>query len=73
MDQCYGSGSSSGACNVYSTPAIAYAQATNASCPFASPDICIDVNSAPMQLDSGPIDSHVHLGINAPLEDRVTY
>jgi hypothetical protein len=71
VTQCYGSGSS-GACNVYANQAISYT-GSNTTCPFATSDICINANSTPYQLDTGPIDSHTELGINAPPENRVTY
>ena len=71
VSQCYGSGTS-GACNVYAKQNISYTS-SNGSCPFASSDICIIENSAPYRLDTGPIDSHTDLGINAPPQDRVTY
>jgi len=71
VSQCYGSGSS-GACNVFAKQAISYTD-SNATCPFATSDICIDVNSTPYQLDTGAIDSHTDLGINAPPQNRVTY
>lgn len=45
----------------------------NASCPFATDDICITENSTPLQLHAGPVDSHSDLGINAPPKNRVTY
>jgi hypothetical protein len=71
VTQCYGSGTSGG-CSVYAEQALSYSR-SNASCPFASSGICISENSAPYLLDTGPIDSHTDLGINAPPENRVTY
>jgi hypothetical protein len=73
VSQCYGSGSgASGACNVFARQSISYNK-SNATCPFATSKICIDVNSTPYVLDTGPIDSHVELGTNAPPGNRVTY
>jgi hypothetical protein len=71
VTQCYGS-SSSGACNVFATQALTY-NTSDGICPFDSADICISTNSTPFQLDSGLIDSHIGLGINAPPKNRVTY
>jgi hypothetical protein len=71
VNQCYGL-ESMGACNVFASKSISYS-GSNASCPFTTSDICIDVNSTPFQLDTGPIDSHTDLGINAPVANRVTY
>jgi hypothetical protein len=71
VTQCYGS-SSSGACGVYSSQSIAFNE-SDTTCPFQSPAICISTNSTPYQLDSGPINSHTDLGINAPPSNRITY
>lgn len=38
-------------------------------CPFGG-DIC---KTSAIRFDTGPIDSHLQLGINAPREDRVSY
>lgn len=73
VSQCYGSGSgSSGACNIFAQQSILYNK-SNASCPFATSKFCIDENSTPFVLDTGPVDSHVDLGINTPPGNRVTY
>jgi hypothetical protein len=39
-------------------------------CPFPS-NICKTGRS--VQLDSGLIDSHIHLGVNSPIKDRISY
>lgn len=44
----------------------------NASCPFAS-GRCLMGDNAAYEMDTGPIDSHHILGLNAPKKDRVTY
>lgn len=59
-------------CNQYVHQKIYSTANRNATCPFAS-GICMMSNSAAYELDSGPIDSHVHLGINTPEKDRVIY
>ena len=71
VTQCYGS-SSSGACSVYASQSIAFTR-SNSTCPFQPPDLCISTNSTPYQLDSGPINSHIDLGINAHLNNSITY
>ena len=71
VTQCYGS-SSSGACNVFAKQALSY-NSSDKVCPFESSDICISSNSTPIQLDSGLVDSHADLGINAPPKNRVAY
>lgn len=71
VTQCYGS-SASGACDVFANQSLAY-NTSDGACPFESTDICISTNSTPIKLDSGLIDSHIGLGINAPPKDRVTY
>ncbi|KAJ3455652.1 hypothetical protein MRS44_017134 [Fusarium solani] len=65
---CYGSNGNPAQCNLFVQPQIAWAENTNASCPLGS-GFC----SATLELDSGYIDSHRHLGINAPLENRISY
>lgn len=70
--QCYaqGSGLNNLRCSTYTKPEIQYT-ASEVSCPFADPSIC----SAPqaLQLDSGIIDSHRDLGINAPKSGRIGF
>lgn len=71
VSQCYGSNSAP-ACNIYPSQSISF-EASDAECPFESPGICIAENSTPYRMDSGPLNSHIDLGINAPTENRVTY
>ncbi|RVX69850.1 hypothetical protein B0A52_05684 [Exophiala mesophila] len=70
--QCYAQASSLNnlRCSTYTKPRIQYTE-SEVSCPFADPSIC----SAPraFQLDSGVIDSHHDLGINAPQSGRVGF
>lgn len=44
---------------------------TNATCPF-DPEVCA-TSTSNLILDTGMIDSHIHLGINAPPDQRVQY
>ncbi|KAF6822151.1 hypothetical protein CMUS01_11197 [Colletotrichum musicola] len=66
--QCYGNAAGP-ACGILPVKSIQY---TNYSvdCPFRS-DICMAVNSFIMETEM--IDSHIHLGINAPKQDRTYY
>lgn len=59
-------------CNVFAKRQIDWTSDYNATCPFAA-GTCIGTNTAALQLDTGPIDSHYDLGIDAKKEDRVTY
>lgn len=74
--ECYGYDSHAAAnvpspdCNAYGRQLINWSVDTNATCPFA-PEMCVD--NLAVRLDTGYIDSHLHLGINAPKEDRVLY
>ncbi|KAF3005233.1 hypothetical protein E8E14_003097 [Neopestalotiopsis sp. 37M] len=69
--QCYtvDSATSGSACNSYVESRLQISQDTGAHCPFAS-DICRD-NSSNLILDSGYIDSHNHLGLNSPPDERI--
>lgn len=45
-------------------------------CPFGEKTRCRVINNidgTAMVIDTGPLNSHVHFGINAPESDRVTY
>lgn len=44
----------------------------NAPCPFDR-GRCVTGDDAAYEMDTGPIDSHFGLGINAPRADRVTF
>lgn len=67
---CYGHNVSSNNCNAYGRRPLNWSMSTIDTCPFAS-EMCAD--SPAVRLDSGWIDSAMDLGINAPLEDRITY
>ncbi|KAF2090371.1 hypothetical protein K490DRAFT_35524 [Saccharata proteae CBS 121410] len=59
------------ACEVYVKQNIPFTTSFNASCPF-SPEMCAD-DIPVIQIDSGHINSHEDLGINAAPKDRFTY
>ena len=69
---CYGNNPDRLQCNRFVQEQIHSTDNRNATCPFAS-GICMMSDTAAYELDSGPIDSHVHLGINTPEIDRVIY
>jgi hypothetical protein len=58
-------------CNTYITPAITWTTSQNVSCPFAS-ETCLLSPTAAFQMDTGPLDSHHVLGLNAKSSERVT-
>ncbi len=69
---CYGAAENPLSCAQYTQPNIPWTINQNASCPF-SVDMCKPGNTSAYQMDTGPIDSHNVLGINAPPADRITY
>ena len=68
---CYGIAQNPLNCNQYIQQRLTWKVNQNASCPF-SDDICIGHNTA-YEMDTGPIDSHRHLGINTPGSQRLSY
>jgi hypothetical protein len=58
---------SSSVCNTMTVPRIESQINRAAPCPFAK-ELCL---GSAMIIDSGPIDSHKHLGINAAPKDRI--
>ncbi|KAI9813762.1 MAG: hypothetical protein M1827_003552 [Pycnora praestabilis] len=69
---CYGTTDNPLQCSSYTKQQIPWTTNNNASCPFAS-GMCYYSDTAAFEMDTGPIDSHVMLGINAPKQDRVSY
>lgn len=69
---CYGGLQDPLKCNIYTQSQIKWTTNQNASCPFAD-GVCYFSNAAAYEMDTGPIDSHEVLGINAPVQDRITY
>ena len=59
-------------CQQYAQPALEWKTNQNASCPFSS-DLCLLGPTGAYELDSGRIDSHTGLGINAPKSQRIEY
>ena len=69
---CYGQAQNTLACTQYAQQNIPWLVNQNASCPFAG-GMCKSGDTSAYQMDTGPIDSHQVLGINAPSADRITY
>ena len=69
---CYGNSQNNLQCNQYPQPSLSWKTTQNATCPF-SPEICYFGASAAYEMDTGNLDSHSALGINAPKHDRVHY
>ena len=67
---CYGKNSS--LCTTYAAKQIDWEPVANPTCPF-SPELCFSSPSAVYQMDTGQIDSHYILGLNAPKKNRITY
>ena len=59
-------------CNQYAQQQLKWQTDHNASCPFL-PDLCLYGGTSAYQMDSGLIDSHEDLGINAAKSERVQY
>ena len=69
---CYSNTENSLQCNQYTRPNLTWKTNQNATCPFST-DLCIYGAAAAYEMDSGLIDSHDDLGINAPPSHRVQY
>ena len=71
-EDCYltdGTGSSN--CNTFKKSKLPIATYSNGTCPF-NPKLCLD-NVDTIVFDTGPIDTHQDLGINAAPADRLVY
>ncbi|KIW16617.1 hypothetical protein PV08_03805 [Exophiala spinifera] len=70
---CYGDTlNSSFACTNFPRQSLPYVLQHNASCPFDD-SFCIDGPTSAVSFDTGLLDSHLHLGINAPPKHRIQY
>ncbi|KZF21368.1 hypothetical protein L228DRAFT_262392 [Xylona heveae TC161] len=69
---CYGSNPDPLQCNQFTRREISWKENANASCPFES-GLCFFSDTAAYQMDTGLIDSHDVLGVNAPEYDRVEF
>ena len=69
---CYGNIENNLQCNQYARQSLHWQTNQNASCPFTS-DLCWYGGTAAYEMDSGRLDSHDDIGINAPKSHRVQY
>ena len=69
---CYGSTQDTLQCAQYPKKQLPWKVNQNATCPFTN-GICIYGGSSAYEMDTGYIDSHEALGINAPRFERVQY
>lgn len=69
---CYGALQDPLKCHIYTKPQINWTTNQNASCPFTT-GVCYFSDTAAYEMDTGPVNSHDVLGINAPVRDRITY
>ncbi|KAF7556857.1 hypothetical protein G7Z17_g1095 [Cylindrodendrum hubeiense] len=73
VQTCYNTSSSSNSlCQQFVKQEIRWTGRSNATCPFAS-GMCHGGDNAAFEMDSGMIDSHDTLGLNAAKENRVLY
>ena len=70
--QCYDSKLSSQLCSTYVQKALPFEVDRNASCPFPGKNICLH-NPGNIRLDTGLLNYHIHLGINAPSAQLFAY
>jgi len=66
--QCYTNRTKTDGCNQFVRPRLPLSVNRDISCPFPD-DIC-KMSKGNLELDTGYINSHHHLGINSPPEDR---
>jgi hypothetical protein len=73
VQTCYNiSHATSSLCQQFVQQEIKWTPRSNAPCPFAS-GICLGGDSSAFEMDSGMIDSHATLGLNAARGNRVLY
>jgi hypothetical protein len=69
--QCYANTTSLG-CGLYYRQSLPFSNNPNATCPFAS-GVCVYNDHSAFAMDTGLLDSHADLGINAPPQNRVSF
>jgi hypothetical protein len=70
--QCYGENTTSLSCEVYNRRSLNFATDQNATCPFQS-GLCMHNNKSAFSMDTGLMDSHADLGMNARPQNRVKF
>ncbi|KIW70527.1 hypothetical protein PV04_02789 [Phialophora macrospora] len=68
---CYIDNATSPECGRLPTTSLPWQEDVYAACPFRDPDICVE--GLAFKVTTGAIDSHTHLGINAPPDQRIRY
>jgi hypothetical protein len=68
---CYVDNATSPECELFPTTSLSWQEDAGAACPFQDSEICVE--GLAFKVTAGPIDSHIHLGINAPREQRIRY
>lgn len=71
-NRCYNSPPGSLGCSILPIQSLPY-NTSSTTCPFPGPGRCVTGDREAFQMDTGILDSHVHLGINAPTSDRVSF
>ncbi len=66
---CYNASAEQSYCKTLAGKPVNWTTSYDTACPF-SPGMC---DRPALRMDTGPIDSHEHLGVNAPERDRITY
>ena len=69
---CYSESLDALQCNQFVKPRLPWSSKKNVSCPFQS-DLCLEGPTTAFQMDTGLLDSHEMLGINAKESDRLQY
>lgn len=70
--QCYSGKATNLGCGVYNRQSLPFTVNANASCPFA-PGVCLYNDHSAFAMDTGLLDSHADLGVNAPPEHRILF
>ena len=70
--QCYSANATDLGCGVYHRQSLPFTVNPNATCPFAS-GLCLFNDNSAFAMDTGFLDSHADLGINAPPQHRVLF
>lgn len=68
---CYRTSNTNCKTSTYAVPEIKWDSNQSTSCPFGD-DVCLMTQTAAYQMDTGPLDSHRILGIDAPPSDRIS-
>jgi hypothetical protein len=69
---CYGNASGATTCSDYQKQQLRWTSNVTQTCPFNDKSICLD-STGTITFDTGILDSHNDLGINAAEQDRVSY